>query len=119
MVKKGSRDTWRYRSIKTEFTCGLPVLSWLPIMHLFHDNAARVHRDGGMYHVMRKSAEVQKMHQVHRGMFTTLVARWPGNTHDSHIFRNSKIYDNLEQTHQSLEDGVLLGATVAMHAVAF
>lgn len=43
------------------------------------------------------------------GKFINLVARWPGCTHDSHIFRTSQIKDYLEQHHTSLEDGILLG----------
>lgn len=37
------------------------------------------------------------------------MARWPGSTHDSHIFCNSQICDYLNNNHHSLEDGVLLG----------
>lgn len=40
-------------------------------------------------------------------MFTNVVARWPGSTHDSHIFRTSAIGRDLEGT--GLADGVLLG----------
>ena len=43
------------------------------------------------------------------GMFTNVVARWPGSAHDSHIFRSSKICSHLERSHHSLDDGVLLG----------
>ena len=42
-------------------------------------------------------------------MFTNVVARWPGSTHDSHIFHTSKIFQYLEQNHHSLDDGLLLG----------
>ena len=41
-------------------------------------------------------------------MFTIIVARWPGSTHDSHIFRTSRL-SRLENNHHSLDDGVLLG----------
>lgn len=39
------------------------------------------------------------------GKFTNIVARWPGSTHDSHIFRTSQIHE----IHRILEDGILLG----------
>lgn len=37
-------------------------------------------------------------------MFTNVVARWPGSTHDSYLFRSSSIENN----HRSLDDGILL-----------
>ena len=42
-------------------------------------------------------------------MFTNVVARWPGSTHDSHVFRTSNICTYLQDNHRSLDDGVLLG----------
>ena len=42
-------------------------------------------------------------------MFTNVVARWPGSTHDSHVFRTSNICNYLQNSHRSLDDGVLLG----------
>ena len=42
-------------------------------------------------------------------MFTNVVARWPGSTHDSHVFRTSDISTYLQNNHRSLDDGVLLG----------
>ena len=42
------------------------------------------------------------------GRFTDLVARWPGATHDAHIFRNSSLKTRLER-HHGLQDGILLG----------
>jgi hypothetical protein len=41
------------------------------------------------------------------GKFTNVVAKWPGSTHDSHIFRTSSVAQDLAGTH--LENGVLLG----------
>ena len=38
---------------------------------------------------------------------TNIVARWPGSTHDSHIFRTSHIHHQLEGT--NFENGVLIG----------
>ena len=38
-----------------------------------------------------------------------MVARWPGSTHDSFVFRSSEISDYLQQHNRSLEDGILLG----------
>ena len=43
------------------------------------------------------------------GMFTNIVARWPGSTHDSFIFSDSQIGQQLNAQQQSLEDGLLLG----------
>ena len=43
------------------------------------------------------------------GIFTNIVARWPGSTHDSFIFSDSQIGQQLNAQHQSLEDGLLLG----------
>ena len=42
-------------------------------------------------------------------MFTNIVARWPGSTHDSHVFRSSSICNFVEKNHHSLDDGILLG----------
>ena len=42
-------------------------------------------------------------------MFTNIVARWPGSTHDSHVFRSSSICHFFEENHHSLDDGILLG----------
>ena len=43
------------------------------------------------------------------GTFTNVVARWPGSTHDSHIFNTSQICQQLEDNHNNLEQGILLG----------
>lgn len=42
-------------------------------------------------------------------MFTNIVARWPGSTHDSFIFTNSNIGQRLESQPHAIEDGWLLG----------
>ena len=42
-------------------------------------------------------------------MFTNIVARWPGSTHDSFVFNNSRIGQRLEAQSFSLEKGLLLG----------
>ena len=41
--------------------------------------------------------------------FINIVARWPGSTHDSHIFRTSSFSNYLENNQQNLEDGIFLG----------
>lgn len=41
------------------------------------------------------------------GKFINIVAKWPGSTHDSHIFRTSNIHHQLEET--NFENGVLIG----------
>ena len=45
----------------------------------------------------------------HEGKFIDLLARWPGSTHDSFIFRTSPVKYHLERNHDTLEKGVLLG----------
>ena len=42
-------------------------------------------------------------------MFTNVVAKWPGNAHDSFIFQDSLIYDKLNDELKDLEDGFLIG----------
>ena len=43
------------------------------------------------------------------GRFTNIVARWPGSTHDSHIFNTSQICQQLEDNHNNLEQRLLFG----------
>ena len=50
-----------------------------------------------------------KLHFLFKGVFTNVVAGWPGSTHDSHVFRSSSICRHLENNHYSLDDGILLG----------
>ena len=55
-------------------------------------------------------AKVKNLFSVNlTGKFTNIVARWPGSCHDSHIFRSSNICQYLEENHNSLDDGVILG----------
>ena len=42
-------------------------------------------------------------------MFTNIVARWPGSTHDSFVFSSSLIGQRFESQPCTLEDGLLLG----------
>lgn len=44
------------------------------------------------------------------GLFTNVVAKWPGSTHDSFAFTNSLIHERLESNHV-FEDGYLLGVS--------
>ena len=53
--------------------------------------------------------ELTKLLFSMKAVFTNVVARWPGSTHDSHVFRTSNICTHLQNTHRSLDDGVLLG----------
>ena len=41
--------------------------------------------------------------------FAGIVARWPGSTHDSFIFRMSEVNDYLERNHTTLDHGVVTG----------
>ena len=43
------------------------------------------------------------------GLFTNVVAKWPGSAHDSHVFRTSAIGRHLAETGHGRKDGVLLG----------
>lgn len=40
-------------------------------------------------------------------MFRNIVARWPGSTHDAHIFRSSRLHHELENG--DYENGVVVG----------
>ena len=42
-------------------------------------------------------------------MFTNIVARCPGSTHDSHVFRTSSLCEYLDANNCGLDDGILLG----------
>ena len=41
----------------------------------------------------------------HKNRFIDVNARWPGSTHDSFIFRVSRIKEFLDETHTTIEDG--------------
>ena len=43
-----------------------------------------------------------------RGLFTSVVVKWPGSTQDSFVFTNSLIHERLESNH-AFEDEYLLG----------
>ena len=43
-----------------------------------------------------------------KGRFIDVVARWPGSTHHSHIFRTSQPRERLDVTHRGMQSGVLL-----------
>ena len=43
------------------------------------------------------------------GLFTNISARWPGSTHDSHVFRTSAIGIHLQNRYRGIDQGVLLG----------
>ena len=50
-----------------------------------------------------------KLFTIILGMFTNVVAKWPGNAHDSFIFQDSLIYVKLNDELRDLEDGFLIG----------
>ena len=41
--------------------------------------------------------------------FVDIVAKWPGSTHDSFIFRTSNLHTYLEENHLRIDDGLILG----------
>ncbi|XP_064643104.1 putative nuclease HARBI1 [Lineus longissimus] len=45
----------------------------------------------------------------HKGKLINVVARWPGATHDSHIFKESQIGQHLSENNQGMREGYLLG----------
>lgn len=42
-------------------------------------------------------------------VFRNVVAKWPGSSHDSFIFRTSNIYEYFEENLRLLDDGLILG----------
>ena len=56
-----------------------------------------------------KSKTILEYKIILSGMFTNIVARWPGSTHDSHVFHTSSLCTYLETNNHSLDDGILLG----------
>ena len=52
---------------------------------------------------------VRVYHNMLSGSFTNIDASWPGSTHDSHVFRTSRLHDFLQSHNRSFEDGILLG----------
>ena len=42
-------------------------------------------------------------------VFVDIVAKWPGSTHDSFIFRTSNLHTYLEENHLRIDDGLTLG----------
>jgi len=56
-----------------------------------------------------KSKSILQYKIILSGMFTNIVARWPGSTHDSHVFHTSSWCTYLETNNHSLDDGILLG----------
>lgn len=61
--------------------------------------------------VNRKSFHSKNVQAIcdNTGRFTNIVARWPGSTHDSHVFRMSGIRQTIEEKFHSINDGVVLG----------
>ena len=56
-----------------------------------------------------KSKSILEYKIILSGMFTNVVVRWPGSTHDSHVFHTSSLCTYLETNNHSLDDGILLG----------
>ncbi|CAC5365122.1 HARBI1 [Mytilus coruscus] len=46
---------------------------------------------------------------ISQSRFTNVVARWPGSVHDSYIIRCSQVCTHLEESHLSVQDGLILG----------
>ena len=55
-----------------------------------------------------KSINVQFVSD-HNLKFIDVVAEWPGSTHDSFIFNNSRLKQYLQRNHTTLDKGILLG----------
>lgn len=71
-------------------------------------NLIRAMRCGGSIAFKQIQANLEiTSHFYIVGKFTNIVAKWPGSTHDSHIFRTSSIALALDGT--NFENGVLLG----------
>ena len=71
-------------------------------MYPLTDENAFVNRKG--YHPINVHAMTDSNYK-----FADIVARWPGSTHDSFIFRMSEINDYLERNHTTLDHGVDIG----------
>ena len=56
-----------------------------------------------------KNKSILEYKTILSGMFTDIVARWPGSTHDSHVFHTSSLCTYLDTNNHSLDDGILLG----------
>ena len=56
-----------------------------------------------------KSKSILEYKIILSGMFTNVVARWPGSTNDSHVFHTSSLCTYLETNNHSLDDRILLG----------
>ncbi|XP_068084742.1 putative nuclease HARBI1 [Anabrus simplex] len=72
----------------------------IPIVAPSHQEAQRYYNRKHFYSVNCQVVCDADMH------ITNIVARWPGSTHDSRIFRNSVIHNELEQGRY---DGHLIG----------
>ena len=88
---------------KWEKTQVLPN-GWFSLVHIVYWLCidSFVHRKG--FH----SINVQAMTDADY-KFADIVARWPGSTHGSFIFRTSDVHDYLRDNHTTLEHGVVLG----------
>ncbi|XP_061166258.1 putative nuclease HARBI1 [Saccostrea echinata] len=97
-------------SIKSEFLklAGFPVVigcidgTHARIQGPSENEPAFVNRKG--YHSINVQAICDNA-----GKFTNIVARWPGSTHDSHIFNMSGIKQDIERNFRSINDGIILG----------
>ena len=75
---------------------------YVPIIAPSHDEDNYVNRKG--WH----SINVQGMTDADN-KFINVVAKWPGSTHDSFIFRTSSIHTHLEVNNTRIEHGLVLG----------
>ena len=66
------------------------------------DENAFVNRKG--YHSINVQAMMDPDYKI-----ADIVARWPGSTHNSFIFRMSEVNDYLERNHTTLDHGVVTG----------
>ena len=74
----------------------------VPIKTQSEDENSYVNRKG--WH----SINVQGMSDADNS-FINIVAKWPGSTHDSFLFRTSSVRTYLEDNYIRMDDGFILG----------
>ncbi|KAK3085501.1 hypothetical protein FSP39_004263, partial [Pinctada imbricata] len=91
-----------YRVYKFPGVIGAIDGTHVPIQAPTVDEPAYVNRKG--WHSINVQAVCDD-----QGKFLNIEAKWPGSTHDAHIFRASDLCLHLVMHHKQLQDGILLG----------